>query len=36
MDEQESIITNYLFEFWLDDYEINELYQMSQSYDGKL
>jgi hypothetical protein len=36
MDEQEGISTGYLPEFWLQDYEINELFQMSQSYDGSL
>jgi len=36
MDEQEGSGTSYLFEFWLQDYEVNELYQMTQTYDGNL
>lgn len=36
MDEQESNSTGYLPEFWLQDYEIPELFQLSQSYDVSL
>jgi hypothetical protein len=36
MDEQESISNSYLFEFWLDNYEINNLFQVPQSDDGSL
>jgi hypothetical protein len=36
IDEQEGNPTGYLPEFWLQDYEIQELFQLSQSYDASL
>jgi hypothetical protein len=36
IDEQDGAGPGYLSEFWLQDYEIQELFQFSQSYDGSL
>jgi hypothetical protein len=36
MEEQDGNSTSYLFEFWLCDYEIEDLFQITQSYDGNL
>jgi len=35
-EEQNGNVTNNLFEFWLHDYEIEDLFQATQSYDGSL
>ena len=36
MEKQDGNSTNYLFEFWLPDYEIEDLCQMTQFYYGSI